>query len=69
MIRTILALSTGAVLLAACAADPNQAARHDDDAYVPIGSNIPRKGKAPESTAATLPPGAYVPSPGVPRAN
>ena len=51
--------------LAGCATQPTEVARNDD-AYTPIGSNIPRRDKKPEQRTA-LPPGQYIPAPSAPR--
>jgi hypothetical protein len=64
MIRSILALAASALMLGACATTQGTDTVRNDDAYVPIGSNIPRKDRKPEERASsTMPPGAYIPGP------
>ena len=62
MKRLAIALGFGTVL-AGCATQPTEVSRNDD-AYTPIGSNIPRRDRKPEERATTqLPPGQYIPGP------
>ena len=67
MKRLAIALAFGAVL-AGCATQPTTEVTRNDDAYVPIGSNIPRRDKKPEERAVSqVPPGQYIPGPSMPR--
>ena len=67
MQRTIAALGLGCLLLAGCASGPESNTAYEEG-YVPIGTNIPRKGaKQPEPSSVPTGMGPYTAGRGAPR--